>query len=450
MSPSVPASSAAKPASAADPEALLVRALGVRQLAAQIFNYTVGSGIFALPAVAVARLGGAAPLAYLACAVVMTFVVLCFAEAGSRVALTGGPYAYVEVALGPLLGFVAGVMLFLTGLSAGAAVAVLFAKSCGALLGTPPPWLSTALIIAVILALAVLNVRGVQRSARAIEIITVAKLLPLVAFVLLGAAFVHPSRLVWERTPSLSAVLGTAGVVIFAFAGIESALAPSGEVRAPSRTVPRAAFIALGSATVLYLAVQWVALGILGLRLADNPATPLADAAAVFAGPLGRTVLIVGASISMLGFLSGNILAVPRSLFALGRDGFLPRALSAVHVRYRTPHVAIVLYAGLVVALALSGTFEQLAIFSNLTAFVLYMLCAVGVWALRRRDVRAGGEPFVMPGGPIIPLAAFLSNAWLILATAGPKDLAGMALMFGVAAVLYAVRRYRRAGSHFP
>src|ERR1700687_162097 len=88
-----------------DPDRLLARALGVRQLAAGIFNYMVGTGIFVLPALAYARPAPAAPLAYLACALLMALVVLCFAEAGSRVSSTGGAYAYVEAALGPLVGF---------------------------------------------------------------------------------------------------------------------------------------------------------------------------------------------------------------------------------------------------------------------------------------------------------------------------------------------------------
>ena len=92
---------------AGNPDALLTRALGTRQLAANIFNYTVGSGIFLLPATAVVTLGTAAPLAYVACAIVIGLVVLCFAEAGSRVSATGGAYAYVETALGPMAGFVA-------------------------------------------------------------------------------------------------------------------------------------------------------------------------------------------------------------------------------------------------------------------------------------------------------------------------------------------------------
>ena len=93
-----------------NPDALLVRAIGVRQLAATIFNYTVGSGIFALPATAAAQLGPAAPLAYVACTVIMLLVVASFAEAGSRVSSTGGPYAYIEAAFGPFIGLLSGMV----------------------------------------------------------------------------------------------------------------------------------------------------------------------------------------------------------------------------------------------------------------------------------------------------------------------------------------------------
>ena len=110
-------------------EAGLVRALGVPQLTATIINYIVGSGIFALPAIAYAQLDGAAPLGYLATAIMMLLVALCFAAAGSRVALSGGPYAYAESALGPLVGVLTGAIASLANVAAGAAVAVLFADS---------------------------------------------------------------------------------------------------------------------------------------------------------------------------------------------------------------------------------------------------------------------------------------------------------------------------------
>jgi len=426
-----------------NPDLQLDRALGVRQLSASIFNYTVGSGIFALPAVAVAMLGGAAPLAYLVCMVLMALVLLCFAEAGSRVSLTGGPYAYVEVALGPFIGFIAGVMLLITGTTAGAAVTVLFAKSVTALIPGAPAWLPTVIVITVIALLVAANIRGVRQSARLIEGITIAKLLPLIAFVVIGAAFIRPANFAWHETPSVVQVLSTAGIVIFAFSGIESALAPNGEVKNPSRTVPLASFIALGAATLLYLLVQAVALGIEGLALANEKVTPLAHAAQSFVGPVGSTIMIAGASISMLGYLGSNILSVPRLWFALGRDRFLPARLSTVHPRFQSPHIAIVVHGIVIAALALSGTFEQLAVFANLTSFALYFLCAIAVWALRKRDIRGEGEPFIIPGGPLIPVAACAANVLLLYVTGTRADLIGLAAAVGISAVLYLLRAVR-------
>ena len=424
-------------------EARLVRALGVRGLATSIFNYTVGSGIFVLPALAMARLGAAAPLAYLVCMLVMGLVLLCLAEAGSRVSVTGGVYAYVETALGPFAGFIAGAVLLLTGLFGGAAVAVLFARTVMSMLGLRADGWYLALIMAVVTTFVVINVRGVRNSARAMEVVTVLKIAPLLAFVLIGTAFVHRSNLVWGQLPSLSNVLGTAGVVIFAFSGIESALAPSGEVQTPWRTVPRAAFLALGAATALYLAIQWVALGIEGSHLGAQTVTPLAQAAAVFAGATGSTVMLVAAVISMLGYMSANILSVPRSIYAYARDGFLPALLSAVHERYRTPHVAIIVHGCVLAALAVTGSYERLAIFSNLNAFVLYMLCAIAVMALRARNVHSDGAPFRIPGGALVPVATVLTTGWLMYATATRGELLGLGLILALTLLLYGVRRLR-------
>jgi basic amino acid/polyamine antiporter, APA family len=427
----------------ASADALLARELGTRQLAASIFNYTVGSGIFALPALAVAQLGTAAPIAWLVCLVMIGLVVLCFAEAGSRVSMTGGPYAYVEVALGPLIGFVAGVLLFVVGLAAGAAVTTIFVGSVLRLVPGAPAWLGSALMALVIFTLVFINVRGVKSGARMIEVITIVKLLPLVGFVLIGVFFIEPANLKIDHVPPLSTVLATSGIVIFAFSGVESALTPSGEVRAPARTVPRAAFLALGVATVLYLAIQWVAIGIKGLSLADEKITPLAEAASVFGGPVAGTVLIVGATISTFGYLSANVLSIPRCLFAFGRDGFIPRTFSAVHEVHRTPHVAIITYGVALTLFALSGTFEQLAVLSNLAALVLYFLCAIAVWILRKRDVRTDGEPFLLPGGPLIPVATGLAIVWLFYETVTMRELVALGVVVIVALVLYVIRRSR-------
>jgi amino acid transporter len=424
-----------------NPDALLPRELGTLQLSAGIFNYTVGSGIFALPAFAVAALGAAAPLAYLVCAVLIALVVLCLAEAGSRVASTGGPYAYVNAGLGPLAGFLAGALLFLTGLSGAAAVSTLFAGSLAALVGASQTWFETAVIAAVFVALAAINVRGVRIGARLTEVATVAKLVPLLAFVAVGAFFVDPALLAWDEPPAASVVLQTSGVLIFAFCGIESALVPSGEVRSPARTVPRAAFIAIGAASALYLAIHLVAQGALGPGLAEDRITPLASAAEGFAGTTGRTVMIVGAALSMFGYLSFAALAGPRSLFAFGRDGLLPGVIAAVHPRFHTPAVAIVLYCALGMGLALSGTFERLAVLANLSAILLYALCAISVLELRRRDVRLDQPPFVVPAGPLLPVTTCAGLAWLFYETVTRAHLLAGGVVLAALLAFYILRK---------
>ena len=429
------------------PERALVRALGPLALAASIVNVTIGGGIFRLPAEVAGQLGAAAPLAYLVCAVAMGLIVLCFAEAGSRVAMTGGPYAYVEVAFGPFVGFLAGVLLWLLGTFAVAAVSTVFADAIGALVPAARGGGARALVLATTFAvLAAVNVRGVRQGTRVNLVATAAKLLPLVLLIVVGAFAVRPENLRWAETPSAGSVAATAVVLIFAFSGIESALVPSGEVRDPARTVPRAILVAMVAVTVLYVALQLVVQGVLGAELAApaTKAAPLAEASARVLGPWGRTVLLAGAAVSMFGYVSGMTLAVPRALFAFARDGFLPRGVAAVHPRHHTPHVAIVVQSVLVFLLAVSGEFGRLAILANVSALLLYLACCVAAWELRRRNVQSGGVPFRVPAAGLVPALAVAVIVWL-LTSVGPRDWLALGGALALAALVYAATRSRRA-----
>jgi amino acid transporter len=424
-----------------NPDSLLVRGLGVRQLTATIFNHTVGSGIFVLPAFAVAQLGAAAPLAYLACALVMLLVVLVFAEAGSRVTTTGGPCAYAEIGLGPFFGFATGILLVASQISAAGAIAMLLGQSLARLVGLDGTQWPEVIVLALVITLCAVNIRGLSWGARVVEIFTAAKLVPLLLFVLAGVFFVSPPNLHWDALPAATQVATTAGTLIFAFTGIETALMPSGEVRDPTRTVPRAAMLALGAATLLYLAVQAVALGILGPALATDKVAPLATAAGTFAGSAGSALLLAGASVSMFGWLTGSILAGPRALFALSRDGFLPHRLTAVHPVRHTPHLAIVAYGALAIAVSLTGSFEQLAVLSNLAALAVYFLGAIAVWQLRRRNVRSDREPFLMPGGPTVPILACIVIAWIFTQTITMREIVALGAVLGLSLVVYLAKR---------
>ena len=423
----------------------LVRAIGTRQLTASIINVTIGAGIFVLPAAAAAGLGPAAPLAYIVCAVLMALIVCCFAAAGSRVSLTGGVYAYVEAAFGPFVGFLAGVLYFLMATFAVASVSSAFAGSVGALWPVVNATPGRTLLIATLFAsLAAVNIRGVRLGARLVEVVTVAKLLPLLTLVAVGIWFVNVDYLRWPAMPSVEAVGRTAIVLIFAFVGLEIALVPSGEVRDSTRTVPRALFTALATTTTLYLLIQTVAQGLLGPSMATYAAAPLAEAASLVLGRSGRLLVLAGATVSMFGYVSGDMLGSPRALFAFARDGMLPSTLARIHPRFHTPYLAIAVYAAIVATVAASSSFTQLAILANVAALTLYLMCVTASYELQRRDVRADGNPFTLPGGPLVPLLAAMVILWL-LSNATRREFAVEAIVLAVAALVYFSRK---AGGH--
>ncbi len=417
----------------------LVRAMGVPALTANIVNSTIGAGIFVLPALVAKGLGSAAPLAFIACALAMLLFVTCFAIAGSRVSLTGGLYAYVEVAFGRYVGFLAGVLYGLTAVAAVAGVVNVFVSSLVALLpmGTSP---ITRFVIMLLVfgSLVAINVRGVREGAGAVTVVTIAKLLPILLFVCVGIFFIQPAAIAWPSWPGSKPLGDSVILLIFAFVGIEVGLIPSGEVKNPARTVPRAAYLALLITTVLYIAIQLVAQGTLGSDLANHAEAPLAEAAAKFLGNLGRTILLAGATISAFGFVTSDILSSPRMIFAFGRDGALPTWFAHVHPRYRSPDVAIITYAVVAFALSVTSTFEALAVLSNVAVLLMYLLCCAACWFLVQRAVRADGQPFNFPGAKIVPALAIVAIIW-ILAHATMREFAVNGIALAAASIAYFV-----------
>jgi amino acid transporter len=439
--------------------------IGTLGLAAGIINITIGGGIFRLPALVAGSLGPAAPIAYLVCAVAMGLIVLCIADAGSRVSLTGGPYAYVGTAFGSYVGFIAGVLLWMLGTFATAAVATVFASSLGllapALAGRPA---EIGILIVAFGFWSLVNLRGVTLGVRLNSIATVAKLLPLLLVAIGGTFFIDGENLRIAAMPAAGDVARTSLLLIFAFAGIEVALVPSGEVRDTARTVPRAIALAMVGITVLYVALQMVAQGILGGGLAQATVSPLADAAGASLGGWARSLLLAGATLSMFGYLGGMTLSMPRMLFALARDGFLPRALAAVHPLHRSPQPAIVAQSLLTLALAISGTFEKLAILANVSALALYFGCALAAWRLRRTDTTgttsatnaAGatakgvadaraeeGAAFRVPFGAVVPWLACGVIVWLLTGLTTDEWLGFGASLAAASLVYVATRGYR-------
>ncbi len=271
-----------------------------------------------------------------------------------------------------------------------------------------------AIIFCVLLFLVLINVRGVGIGARAVEAVTLIKLAPIIIFIIAGVFFIRPEMLAWPGWPRNDALGRSILQLLFAFVGVEVALVPSGEVKNPARTVPRAIFLSLGITTLLYILIQLVALGVLGPALGKYGDTALAEAASRFLGNFGRTLMLVGLAVSAFGFATSDILSSPRILFAFGRDAFLPKWFAHVHPRYRTPDVAIITYAVAAFVLSFSSTFQKLAILSNMVVLLLYILCCLAALELNRRDVRSDGAPFKFRGQALVPIVAIVFIVWVL------------------------------------
>ncbi|MCE9600925.1 MAG: APC family permease [Gemmatimonadetes bacterium] len=422
----------------------LIRAVGTFGLAAGVVNVTVGGGIFRLPSEVARDLGPAAPVAFIVCAVVMAMIGLSIVQAGSRVSTTGGPYTYVEIAFGPFAGFMAGVMTWVIGVTAIAAIGDVFiANLAGFIPALATPVGRTTGLFAVFAFLTIVNVLGVQYGARLNAVTTVLKLLPLLVLVLLGVFAIDSANLAVTTMPAASTVTRTSMVLLFAFTGVEFALVPGGEIKDPSRTVPRGILLGLGGVTVLYLAIQLVAQGILGPALAGS-ATPLADAAGAAVGPWGRSLLLIGVIVSTFGYLSGMSLASPRTLYALARDGYLPRAMAAVHPRFHTPWVSVIVQIAICFGLAVWSDFGPLALISNVAALLVYFGCAAGAWELKRRGVQdEGTTPYAMPGGAIIPVLSCIAILGLLTSITASEWLVLLEVAAGATVIFFATRSHR-------
>jgi len=419
----------------------LVRVIGTGALGLSVVNMVVGAGIFALPGLVAVELGSAAIFAYLICSVTVALVFLCFAEVGSRVSRSGGAYAYVEEAFGPFVGFIASV-LFWFGWSAlaDAAITVVMVDSLAIVFPILSEFFPRAVfIVGVLTFLAVVNVRGVKAGVRLYIFNTLAKLVPLLLLLGAGLFMIDFENLVIPEWPSAASIGAGTILLFYAFSGAESALNASGEIKKPAKTVPLGLLLGLSGVLFLYVGLQTVAQGVLGPELAENTGVPLVAAATAVFGEWGGKMLVAGAVISIYSTLSGDMLGGPRIVFASSLDDNLPSFLGKVHPKYKTPHIAIIFYAIVIGAFALSGTFMYLAVVATGSLLLVDVGVSLAVLRLRQRDGLPADGEFRLPFGPVIPLLSCAIVGWLLLQM--PFDEAvSVGVMVAACVAFYAIR----------
>lgn len=419
----------------------LVRGIRKWDLVAVVINGIIGAGIFGLPAEVYSLIGSYSLIAFVACALVVTLIILCFAEVGSRFDQTGGPFLYAREAFGPTVAFEVGWLVWLARLTA-------FAANCNlmvAYLGFfwPPansPVPRALIIVGVVLSLASLNVVGVRQAAIVSNCFTVGKLIPIIIFIAIGLFFLDPQAYAFGPATSPGAFSKSVLLLVYAFTGFEMAAIPAGEIRDPQKHLPRALLLAMALVATLYILIQVVCIGTYP-ELA-NSKKPLADAAMHFMGTAGAAIISAGAIISITGNLNIILLSGSRVPFAMAEQKQLPAFLAGVHRKFLTPYIAIAITASVMLVLTLRASFVAALTISAIARLVTYAATCAALPVLRHRS---GIPPaaFRLPGGTIIAIASLLLAAWLLINTTRAQRLQA-AIAAGVGLVIYFTYRLYR------
>ena len=390
----------------------LVRGIRRWDLVAVAINAIIGAGIFGLPSRVYALVGPYSLIAFVVCAIVVALIILCFAEVGSRFDETGGPYLYAREAFGSAVGFEVGWLMWLARLTAFAANCNLLVDYLGFFWGpaTTHYW-REAIIVAVVSAIAAVNVMGVRDVARVTNAFTIGKLIPIVLFIGVGLFFISSQNYSFAVRPAYGAFSSSVLILVYAFSGFEMAAVPAGEIRDPQRNLPMALLTAIGVVALLYISIQVICIGTLpGLATSQRP---LADASGLFLGRAGGAIISAGVVISIVGNLNVIILAGSRLTFAMSERGELPGIIAATHRRFRTPHVSILITSVVVLGLTLGSTFSKQVNLSVIARLLSYGVTCAALLIFRRKQ-SASPAVFKAPAGAAAAIAALLLAGWLL------------------------------------
>jgi basic amino acid/polyamine antiporter, APA family len=416
----------------------LKREIGVWGLVANSINIIIGAGIFILPVIIAEKLGTASIWAYLICGILMIFIMICFVEVGTKITRTGGSYSYIEDAFGKYAGFLTtNIFIFGAAVMANAAVANGLANTMAYFFPLLKiQWIRVLLFAAMFGGLAYLNIRGVRNAIILVKFNTIAKLAPLIMIAVFGWLFITPSNLSLTAGHSVPDLGQMSLILIFAFVGAETALNVSGEIKNPTKTIPTGIMLSISIVVILYILIQMTVQGILGASITEFKDAPLAEAARRMIGSPGATIVIIGASFSMFGNISGMVLNMPRVMFAAARDKVIPsNVLAKVHPAFFTPHISIITYAFFGFIFASIGEFKQLAMLSSASYLLIYLGVVLSVIKFRITRSRVDGAYYI-PGGYLVPGISVVVIAWL-LSNLPLKELRAMLVFLLLLTLIY-------------
>ncbi len=418
----------------------LVRGISRWDLTAIAINTVIGTGIFLLPAKVTGLIGSFSLFAFVACAVIVGLIVVCFAEVSSRFAATGGMYLYAREAFGSAVGFEVGWLYWVVRVTT-------FATNCNALLiytGFLFPAAKTdfwryLIVSLVVLAISVINFLGVRESSLLTNVFTVGKLIPLFVFVLVGMFFIDPANFNFSAIPEYASFSSAILILIYAFVGFEAAVIPAGETKDPQKSVPFALLLALVFCTLLFILIQIVSIGTLP-ELATSESA-LAEAAGKFMGSFGASFIAVGALVSVLGNLNGGFLATSRIPFAMAEQKELPAILAKTHAKFKTPYVSIILTSIVIFIFTIQTSFVTALTIATITRLLVYAATCASLPVFRRRK-DAPPAKFTAPFGIVAAVLSLILIIWLLTRVDYQKEGKVMLYMAAIGLIIYFAYRF--------
>ncbi|HMT06768.1 MAG TPA: APC family permease [Pyrinomonadaceae bacterium] len=413
----------------------LQRSLGRWDMTAIVINTIIGAGIFGLPAKVYAAIGSYSLIAFAMCALIIGLVVFCYAEVASRFSATGGPYLYAKEAFGGAVGFEVGWLYWIVRVATFAANCNLLVTYLGFFIpGANEGWLRIVFVTLVVIIITVVNLIGVKESAVMTNILTVGKLLPLFVFVAVGAFFVAPTNFSFDVVPEYSAFSSAVLLLIYAFVGFEASVVIAGETREPGKTIPFGLIVGLAVVTVLYIAIQIVAIGTLpGLATSEKP---IADAASSFLGPLGAAFITIGVLISIFGNLNAGVLSSTRLFFPMAEQPDLPAVIDKTSERFKTPYVSIILTAVVILVLTIQSSFLTAVAIATITRLLVYATTCISLPVFRfRKDIP--DAPFRAPLGVSAAILSVALIIWLLTNVDFAKEGLSIAIAAAIGLAIY-------------
>ena len=434
--------------------AQLKKQLGLFDVFAVAAGAMISSGLFVLPAIAFTKAGPAVVLSYLFASILVVPSLLSKAELSTAMPRAGGTYFFIERSLGPVLGLFSGFAswfsLALKSAFAVVGMALLVEVVLQSLFPVQLcPWHLKAIAVLCCIAFTVLNIVSVRHTSR-FQILLVAVLLAILTlFVFLGAGSVKIARYDGFLQKGWPAILATAGLVFISFGGLTKVASIAEEVKHPGRNLPRGMLLAWFVVTLFYITIIIITVGVVEGNELSGSFLPISLAAGKFIGSWGFIILSLAAIAAFVTTANGGILAASRSPMAMSRDRLLPPPLAKVNLRFKTPHVSILLTGGFMIAAIVALDIEVLVKTASTLMVILFILVNASVIIMRESKIQSYRPKFKSPLYPYIHIFAIIAYGALIFDMGKiPLLISACFIAFSAAwFFLYVSRRVSRASA---